>query len=261
MWNYTWNGHRQHHQVQMWFACITLWSNQGVLGERGKLLEAWLSTRNIKNFLFEKKEKKGPLRLSRRLLWDLMDLDWGWQMKSSIWDYLTKHRFFASLCSPSSFRYQCGSARRFLDDFTQLHYLDRWTRSGNIWSKSKVDGMQLEPNMDENWHTGLLCLGAMPLPSRCKLSFAKTMSYLLTIFVLAAWREPDSARLGWISNRLQLQCQLPLPIGRPLLWVRWASGWFFNPIKVGQSDGGVQCDLSLRRQLGRSKRVATVPPL
>ena len=31
------------------------------------------------------------------------------------------------ICLPNSFRYECGAARRFLDDFTQLHYLDRWT--------------------------------------------------------------------------------------------------------------------------------------
>ena len=31
--------------------------------------------------------------------------------------------------------------------------------------------MQLEPNLDENGHTGLLRLGSMPLPSRCKPDF------------------------------------------------------------------------------------------
>ena len=42
---------------------------------------------------------------------------------------------FCSVESFSSFlmtsfsisRYECGPARRFLDDFEQLHYLDRWT--------------------------------------------------------------------------------------------------------------------------------------
>ena len=31
--------------------------------------------------------------------------------------------------------------------------------------------MQLEPNMDENRYSGLLRLGPMPLPSRCKSYF------------------------------------------------------------------------------------------
>ena len=76
------------------------------------------------------------------------------------------------ICLPNSFRYECGAARRFLDDFTQLHYLDRWTNFNAclnfFWMKTKVDGMQLEPDMDENRHTGLLRLGPMSLPSRCK---------------------------------------------------------------------------------------------
>ena len=80
--------------------------------------------------------------------------------------------------------------------------------------KTKVDGMQLEPNMDENRHAGLLRLGPMPVSSRCRPYF---LLELTDDKFVAARRESDSARLGRLSNRLQLKYQLPLRIRGHLL--------------------------------------------